>query len=599
MNILHTIFPFLTWIWELKNKKTVKKDIIAGISVAFILVPQSMAYASLAGLPLQVWLYTACIPPIIAWLFGNSKQMSTGPVTIISLMTATALAPIASSGTEGYIFFASLLALFIWVFYLVLSFLRLWVLVNFLSHPLIIGFTNGVALITIVSQLGKIFGTSVEKSNIITTLYNLGISIVSETHLVTFIFGLGSIICLLLMDKFFPKSPKVLIVLVSSILISYMIWYHENYAGKIVMDIPNSLPTINTELFLIESYLSYYKEIWNLLLFAVVIGLIGFTETVSVAKAAAYENKQRVFANKELYGQWLANIGSALFGGYWVAGSLSKTAVAMKNGAVTGFSSIVTWLVVGLTIIFFTPYIYHLPFATLAAIIIVAVVHLIKFSPLIKAWHVEKHDAIVGMATFIFTLLLSPNIEYAIYIWVVASIGLFIYRSMKARVVELAKYKDGYLRDISLFAIKPNNLLSIFRFDGYLYFANCTAFENAILQALNEKKELKYLILDLEWMNDIDASGLEMIETLILRIEKLDIKIFFSGFRPKVIKKLVHTQAIKLIKDEYRFHTIDDAIDYIVKKYKKKIDVDDIESFTPEKNKEPDLAKKVLKEFKD
>jgi SulP family sulfate permease len=182
---------------------------------------------------------------------------------------------------------------------------------------------------------------------------------------------------------------------------------------------------------------------------------------------------------------------------------------------------------------------------------------------------------------------------------VVASIGLFIYRSMKARVVELAKYKDGYLRDISLFAIKPNNLLSIFRFDGYLYFANCTAFENAILQALNEKKELKYLILDLEWMNDIDASGLEMIETLILRIEKLDIKIFFSGFRPKVIKKLVHTQAIKLIKDEYRFHTIDDAIDYIVKKYKKKIDVDDIESFTPEKNKEPDLAKKVLKEFKD
>lgn len=170
---------------------------------------------------------------------------------------------------------------------------------------------------------------------------------------------------------------------------------------------------------------------------------------------------------------------------------------------------------------------------------------------------------------------------------------------MKPRVVELAKYKDGYLRDIDLFAIKPNKHLSIFRFDGYLYFANCSTFENAILQTLNEKKKLKYLILDLEWMNDIDTSGLEMLETLISRIENLDIKIFISGIRPKVIKKLVHTKAIKLIKEEYRFHSLDDALDYILKKYKNKIDVDDIESFTPEKTKKPDLEKKVLKEFKD
>lgn len=170
---------------------------------------------------------------------------------------------------------------------------------------------------------------------------------------------------------------------------------------------------------------------------------------------------------------------------------------------------------------------------------------------------------------------------------------------MKARVIELAIYKDGHFRDINLFAIKPNKHLSIFRFDGYLYFANCAAFENAILQALSEKKKLKYLILDLEWMNNIDASGLEMLEILISRIEKLDIKIFVSGIRPKVIKKLVHTKAIKLIKDEYRFHTLDDALDYITKKYKKKIDVDDIESFTPEKKKKPDLTKQVLKEFKE
>ncbi|MCP4523642.1 MAG: sodium-independent anion transporter, partial [Candidatus Gracilibacteria bacterium] len=191
-NIFLKIFPFLEWIGKLKDSNILRKDIISGMTVALILVPQSMAYAGLAGLPIEVGLYTAFIPVIIASLFGSSPQMSTGPVTIVSLMTATALAPLAASSIEGYVAYASLLAIMIGVFYIILGSLKLGVIVDFLSHPVIIGFTNAVAIITITSQISKIFGVSVDKSgNYFETLQNVFVAAMNDIHVMSFAFGIG------------------------------------------------------------------------------------------------------------------------------------------------------------------------------------------------------------------------------------------------------------------------------------------------------------------------------------------------------------------------------------------------------------------------
>ena len=238
--------PFLSWTKELRNMKVLRADIIAGITVAFVLVPQSMAYAALAGLPVQVWLYTAFLPVIIWWLFGSSRQMSTGPVTIVSLMTATTLAPLAISSPEWYAAYASLLALFIGLFYLLLWNLRLGIIVEFLSHPVIIGFTNAVALITIIKQLPKAFGISIEKwLSYFETIQSLGVNIIAwAQNNTTLLFWLWSIALLIAIKLISPKAPRVLIVLIWAILLSDFVWY-EWLNGIIVWNIPAGLPSFD------------------------------------------------------------------------------------------------------------------------------------------------------------------------------------------------------------------------------------------------------------------------------------------------------------------------------------------------------------------
>ncbi|QFR39466.1 SulP family inorganic anion transporter [Candidatus Gracilibacteria bacterium 28_42_T64] len=591
-------FPFLQWIGKLKNPKTLKKDIVAGMTVALVLIPQSMAYAGLAGLPLEVGLYTAFIPIMIAALFGSSPQMSTGPVTIISLMTATALAPIAASGTEGYIAYASLLAFFIGVFYLLLGTLKLGVIVDFLSHPVIIGFTNAVAVITITSQLSKIIGASVEKgSNYLASLSNIFDAAINNTHLVTFMFGVFSIFLLLFLARFASKLPRVLILLIVSISISYFIGYNENFGGKIIMDIPNDLPSFSLPIFNEHTNLLSFSQILNLAIFGIIIGLIGFTESISVAKMVGYQTKQRVSANRELIGQGLANLSSSIFGGYGVAGSFSKTAVNLRSGAKTGFSSVISGIFVGITLLYLTPFLYHLPVATLAAIIIVAVFNLIKIEPIIKAWKVEKHDAIVAIVTFFLTVAFTPNLEKGIVVGVALSLALYIYRTMRPRISEVSMYKDGVLRDIELFGLKTSKYISVLRLDGDLYFANASYFESEILEIITEKEKLKFLILDLEWMNNIDSSGQEVLENLLDRLEKMDIKVFLTSVRVNITEKFTRIGFFKKFSEKNIFAKVDDVLDYIQKKHGKKIKTEPLQEYSPDKKKDPDLDKKILKKF--
>lgn len=595
---LYSVFPFLLWLQDLKSTKVLKRDIFAWLSVSFVLIPQSMAYAQLAWLPIEVWLYTAFIPVIIAALFGSSPIMSTGPITIVSLMTATALAPIATSWVDWYIAYASLLAFFIGCIYVLIWCLRMWVIIDFLSHPVIIGFTNAAAILTITSQLAKIFWVFPEKwSYFIMNIIYLGESIISDIHIATTICWIASIVFLVVFWKIFPKLPKVLFLLLFSITFSYFIWYSNVYNWATVWNIPSKLPTFSIDFLTTSLGNSSAREIFRIFIFAVIIWLIWFTQSISVAKYVSYATKKPLNPNKELIWQWLANMSSSLFWWYWVAGSLSKTAVNLKAWAKTGLTSVITWAMVWITLLFLTPILYHLPVATLAAVIIMAVVNMVQIRPLNRAWKIERHDAIIWYTTFLVTLIFAPNIEIWVLIWVVLSLVFFIYRSMRPKVTEVSLYKDNTFRDIDLFGLKTSDNIWVYRFDGHIYFANVWHFESSILNFISEKKNISYVILDFEWVNNIDSSWEYMLRNLVDRLKDNDIKVYITGIRTRVFEKLNAAKFIKNFWEKRIMLSISEAIERIEKKSDKKLDLSPLLDYEKDKKKEPELEKKVIKKI--
>jgi len=513
-------------------------------------------------------------------------------------MTATAIANIAivDMSLEAYLIYASLIAFFIWVFYLILSFLKLWVIVDFLSHPVIIWFTNGVAIITLVSQLWKIFGVTYDKWNyFLAWIYNLFLAIINYTNYETLAFWVWSILWLIMISKISTKIPRVLLVLIIATVVSYKTWYSWN----IVQEIPNMLPEFNIPIFSTHIINTLnIDQIINLFIISVIIWLIWFTESISVAKFIWTKTKQSVSPNKELIWQWLANIGSSFFGWYWVAWSFSKTAVNLRAWAQTWFASVITWLMVLLTILYLTPLLFYLPIATLAAVIIVAVSDLIKVKTIIKAYKVHKYDWIVAIITFVITLLLSPNIELWIIIWISLSLALFIYKSMRPRLVEVSMYKDWLYRDKVTLGLKTSKYISIFRFDSELFFVNAWYFESTILDFILQKEKLKYVIIDMEWVSNIDSSGLEMLENLIDRIEKLWIKIYLSSLRVKVIQIFHNTWLLKSFGKKNIFVKIKSALKHIEEKEWNKINLENLYEYSPTK-KDKEEIDKIWKELLD
>jgi len=474
----------------------------------------------------------------------------------------------------------------------------MWVIVDFLSHPVIVGFTNAAAILTISSQMSKIFWVSPEKwSHYFESLYNLFQTTINHMHIPTVICSLLSIGFILLFWKLFKKLPKILFLLIFSISISYYIWYSDIYNWAIVWYIPDNLPNLSFDFLFISMGKVSFIEIVRLFIFAVVIWLIGFTQSISVAKYVAYRTKQPLSPNKELIWQWLANISSSLFWWYGVAGSLSKTAINLKSWATTWLTSVVTWLMVWITLLFLTPVIYYLPVATLAAIIIMAVISMIKFSPIHKAWKVEKHDGVIWYITLFVTLIFSPNIEIWVVTWVILSLILFIYRSMRPKVTEVWLYKDGTYRDIDLFGIKVSHDIWVYRFDWNLYFANAWYFESQIMNYVAGKKNIKYVVLDFEWVNNIDSSWAQILENLVLQLKRNDIKLYITWIRTKVFEKLTYSKFIKKLWEKWILLSIMDAIKKIEKKSWSSTDVSYLLKYEKDKKKLPELDKKLRKKI--
>lgn len=550
------LIPTIHQIPELRNMETLKADILAGVTVALILVPQSMAYAQLAGLPAYYGLYASFLPPMIAAIFGSSRQLATGPVAVVSLMTAAALQPLLHAGPDAFFIFATLLAVMIGVFQISLGLLRLGVLVDFLSHPVVVGFTNAGAIIIASSQLGKLFGVSVEKAeHHYETVYNLLQEAASNTHWPTLAFAIFSIALMFGLKKWRPTWPSILIAVVVTILISKFTGYAAA-GGAVVGKVPQGLPGFAIPVFNLQVILQLSTS-------AVVIGLIGFMEAISIAKAMAARTRQRLDANQELVGQGLANITSGLFNGYPVSGSFSRSAVNIDAGAVTGFSSIVTGFIVGITLLFLTPLLYHLPQATLAAIIIMAVIGLVKIEPIKHAWKAEKHDGIVAVVTFALTLYMAPHLDRGILVGVFLSMALFIYRTMRPRFAVLSRYHDATFRDVKVHSeLGICKEIVVVRFDMSLYYANAGYFETKLLGVLADHQDAKFIILDAEGINMLDATGEMVLSQLCERFRAAGITLLMARMKRQFMISMHDTGAIEKIGEDHFFSRLTYALAY-------------------------------------
>lgn len=551
--------PFLDWIEELKNPAIVKADLIAGITVALVLIPQSMAYAQLAELPPYIGLYAAFLVPIVAAVFGSSRQLHNGPVAIISLMTAAALIPLELNAPE-YIAYAAVLAIMVGIIQTILGFLRLGVLVDFLSHPVIIGFTNSASIVIGSLQLGKLLGINTPSGMPLYETIGYLLSQIPSAHATTTVFGLFSL-CSLYAFKFLaPRLPGTVITVILATVISYLAGYEE-IGGKVVGDVPDGLPS----LVIPDFELSRIKM---LVVPAFVIALLSFVEAFSIAKAVASETRQKLSANQEMVGKGFANIVAGLTQSYPVSGSFSRTAVAFSAGAKTGFAAIITGIITGLTLLFFTGMLYHIPLSTLSAVIIFAVFNMIKYQPFKHAWRVNPHDGFVALTVFISTLVFAPHLEKGIFIGVGLSLALYIYRTMTPHFAEIAKTQDGLLKDAKLNKAQTSETFAMYRFDGNLYFANAGYLEKQLLNAIASKPKLKALALDIEAVEHIDATGEEMLTLMSEHLEIAGVTLYILRPKFKVLDTFKRSGLYERIGKHHIFERRSEFFDYLIKHHK-------------------------------
>ena len=679
-------FPFLNW-FPLKGAN-LRVDFIAGLTVALVLVPQSMAYAQLAGLPAYYGLYAAFLPVAVAALWGSSHQLGTGPVAVASLLTASSLAPLATPGSGQFVALAIMLALLVGIVQLALGLFKLGVVVNFLSHPVIVGFTNAAAMIIGLSQVNKLMGVSMGRSESFARDIWEVFKQVGDAHWPTLAMGLVAIAIMFVVKRKAPKLPGVLLAVVVTILLSYFTGFSQKAQGKpddivnpgiralvtghvvaddnirdmmaeitdrsaelrtldkqkknrdnaeiadlhyqlelmrlgvanmekenkereqglhrvhflrvpatgeapaklylpdelpeglatdghkwrikrivkgeirltgggeVVGDIPAGLPSFGAPPI-------SWDLIGHLMSTAIIIPLVGFMEAISIAKAIAAKTRQRIDPNQELVGQGLANIVSSLTQGFPVSGSFSRSAVNMNAGAKTGMSSVITAGFVLLTLLFLTPLLYHLPQAALAAVIIMAVIGLINFSAIKHAWQANRHDGVAAVVTFVATLVYAPHLDKGIMIGAGLAIILYLYRTMSPRVAILGRYHDGTLRDAKINNLPSSDVVTAVRFDGRLYFANVSYFEDAILEAVADNPKAHYLLVVGDAINEIDASGEEVIHHLVERLNANGVVMLFAGLKKQVLDVMQATGLREVIGDQRFFSNAEQALERI------------------------------------
>src|SRR5665647_2957199 len=558
----HSVKYFLYQLFALKrckqmlHRNSIRSDLIAGITVSLVAIPQSLAYAQLAGVPAYYGLYAALIPTVIGALFGSSNQLSTGPVAMTSLLTAASIAPLAAHGSELFYSYAILLALVSGLFQIAFGVLRVGIVLNFLSNPVLMGFINAAAIIIGLSQLPTLLGIPAAQSEHFLLDISRMLFHIDTAHELSLGFGVSAILMLVSFKKLAPKLPGVLITVAFLTWISYAISYG-NLGGRIVGHVPQGLPTLSLP------PLDWHATV-ALLPASFVIALLSFMEAMSSCKVIAIKTRQPWDENRELIGQGLAKVAAAFCQSMPVSGSFSRSALNLASGATTPLASIISAIFVLLTLLFFTSVLFHLPKPVLAAIIMMAVTGLINFQSIKNAWRANKDDGVAAIVTFFATLAFAPNIQHGILTGIILSLSLLLYRMMRPRVAILGLHSDTTLRDAVRYNLPPlHPKLGAVRFDGALRFVNVSYFEDALLKLARENPEIECILVQSSGINEIDASGIETLRNLLDHFGNNGIKLSFSGIKKQVSDVMDRTGLTHKIGEQNIFATDGSAIDEI------------------------------------
>jgi len=578
---LKSFLPILEWLPNYK-KEWLKGDVGAGLTVGVMLIPQGIAYALIAGLPPIYGLYTAMIPQIVYAIFGTSRQLAVGPVAMDSLIVAAGVATLAEVGSEHFIEFAIMLAFMMGVLQIAFGLFRLGFLVNFLSKPVISGFTSAASLIIGLSQLKNLTGIDISRNNRLQNLLSDAFQHLNQIHWATFIIGALSIVSIILIKKYSKKVPAALVVVIISIVI-VKLFQLDQMGVAIIGDIPKGLPDFRLPHF-------DKKVVTGLMPIALTLSFIAFLEAISVAKAVETNHPEyKVVPNQELIALGMGNLVGSFFQTYPATGGFSRTAVNEQAEAKTPLAALISAAVVALTLLFLTPVFYYLPKTVLAAIIMVAVFGLLDFRIPKQLLKFSKRDLVILNVTLIITA--TVGIKEGILTGVVLSLVMLIYKSTKPHIAVLGKVPNTHFyRNRKRFNdVEIDDEILIIRYDAQLHFANTTYFKDKLQEYSAYKGDkLKLLIIDGESINSLDSSAIYALIEILDYFNRKNVVIVFTGLKGPVRDKMIKSGFMEKANENHFFMSIQEAVDWYHTGYQK----DDYEKYLKQKEEKKRLFKR-------
>ena len=543
MNRIRQYLPILDW-GRRYNRNAFSNDMVAAVIVTIMLIPQSLAYALLAGLPPAAGIYASIAPIVLYAIFGTSRALAVGPVAVVSLLTASAIGQVAETGTAGYAIAALTLAFLSGGFLVLLGVFRLGFLANFLSHPVIAGFITASGILIATSQLKHILGVDAHGHTLPQMLGSI-FGHLDQTNWITVIIGVAATTFLFwvrknlkpmlnslglppLMADVLTKAGPVAAVVATTV--SVWVFSLADHGVKIVGDVPQSLPPLTMPGLSPDL-------VWALLVPAILISIIGFVESISVAQTFAAKKRQKIDPNQELIGLGAANLGAAFTGGFPVTGGFSRSVVNFDAGSETPAAGIFTAIGLAIAALFLTPLVYFLPKATLAATIIVAVLSLVDLSILKKTWGYNRDDFVAVLATIVLTL--GMGVEVGVASGVAISILLHLYKTSRPHVAEVGRVSGTeHFRNIYRHKVETDPSLLTLRVDESLYFINARFLQDLIQSRVTEGTEIRNVILMFSAVNEVDYSALESLEAINLRLKDMGIGFHLSEVKGPVMDRL-------------------------------------------------------------
>ena len=531
-------FPFLSW--PRLDRSTMVGELWAGLTVGMMVIPQGVAYAALAGMPLVTGIYASLLPALVAVLWSSSTRLSVGPTALSALLVGTAMLGMAEPGSAQWVTLAVWLALLSGLLQIVLGLGRFGWLLNLVSAPVLAGFTQAAAVLIVLSQLPALVGLNGPLGSLL---------LQPHVHWQATAFGLGALAVLVLGKRWLPRFPVLMVLVVASALLSAELGFASG-GGAVVGALPAGLPALQ-----LPGWITL-PQLRDLSLPVLVLTLISFLETASSAKVDNQRGGTRWNENQDLIGQGMAKVASGLCGSFPTSSSFSRSAINLYAGAKTGWATIFSVLLVLLVLLWLTPALFHVPQAVLAAVVVAAVSGLVQTAELRRIWRAAPVEALICATTFIMTLATVPRLYWGVLAGLLMALSHFLYHRLHPRIIEIGLHSDGSLRDRHLWNLPPlAPHLYALRMDAELDFASASSLERAVMEHLALNPGVRQVCLFAQPINRIDTTGVETFAKLHQTLAQNHVTLHLSGMKLPVENVL--RRAGELPADGIRLHRTD------------------------------------------